>query len=392
MSRSRFPRLLLPLVPLAGLGCASPLSPTLVEIGRYPTGREPAAVAVADLDGDGRLDAAVANQVSGDVSVFLGQSAGRFSEASGSPFAAGPNPNDLAVADFDGDGAPDLALANHDSDRVTVLLARAGGWVPAAGGPLIVGVRPHPHGIAAGDLDGDGRPDLVLDSFEDDSVHLFWGDGAGGFRAGPVLRVGDHPYHKVRLADVDASGTLDVLTANLRGGDVTVILGDGKGGFQPAPGSPFAAGDAPFAVAAGDFEGDNAPDLAVASSASNSTGRGRDGLILLRGDGHGGFAPFAGSVEPLPTGAAPVAVAACDLDGDGRDEAITADYNGGGVTTASWREAGAVTHTRSVGSNPEALACADLDGDGREEMLVVLGGDDALVILGLTHGQERRTE
>ncbi len=177
-----------------------------------------------------------------------------------------------------------------------------------------------------------------------------------------------------------------MLTANLRSGDVTVLLGDGEGGFRPAPGSPFAAGDAPFAVAAGDFDGDGIPDLAVASSASNSTGRGRDGLILLRGDGHGGFAPFDGAVEPLPTGAAPVAVAACDLDGAGRDEAITADYNGGSVTTASWSEAGAVTPTRSVGSNPEALACGDLDGDGRDEVLVVLGGDDALVILKLVDG------
>ncbi len=387
MRDSRIPRLLLsPLVPLFGLGCASPLSPNLVEIARHPTGRGPAAVAVADLDGDGRLDAAVANAASGDVSVFLGQPAGRFSEVSGSPFAAGPNPNDLAVADFDGDGASDLALANHDSDRVTVLLARAGRWVPASAGPLIVGVRPHPHGIAAGDLDGDGRPDLALDSWEDDSVHLFWGDGDGGFRAGPVLQVGDHPYHKVRLADIDASGTLDVLTANLRGGDVTVLLGDGQGGFRPAPGSPFAAGDAPFAVTAGDFDGDGAADLAVASSASNSTGRGRDGLILLRGDGRGGLAPFGGSVQPLPTGAAPVAVAACDLDGDGRAEAITADYNGGSVTTASWREPGAVTRTVPVGRQPEGIACGDLDGDGLDEVLVVLGGADLLVILRLAAG------
>jgi hypothetical protein len=85
-----------------------------------------------------------------------------------------------------------------------------------------------------------------------------------------------------------------------------------------------------------------------------------------------------------------VAVAACDLDGDGRDEAITADYNGGGVTTASWREAGAVTHTRSLGRTPEALACGDLDGDRTDEVLVVLGGDDALVILKLVDGDEVR--
>ncbi|MCI0582737.1 MAG: VCBS repeat-containing protein [Chloroflexi bacterium] len=377
------PLRVLVLIALVGLPCGAAAPPlALVEAGRYACVGEPGSVAVADLDGDGRLDAVVANQASGMVSVFRGLGGGALAEARGSPFPAGPNPNDLAVGDFDSDGRPDLAIANHDSDRVTILLAGEAGFGARPAGPLVAGVRPHPHGIAAADLDGDGDLDLALDSWEDDTVRLFWGDGAGDFTpAAAALAVGPHPYQKVRLADVDGNGAADVLTADLEGSSVTVLLGDGRGGFRPAPGSPFPAGDAPFAVAAGDLDGDGAVDLAVTSSASNSTQRGRDGLALLRGDGRGGFAAWPGASLPLATGRAPVAVAACDLDGDGRVEAVTADYSGDSFTLARVTAQGVATSTHSAGRAPEDVACGDLDGDGRAELLVVLGGEDELVVL-----------
>lgn len=368
---------------LVALACAAAEPPSVLrEAARYACGRQPGSVAVADLDRDGRLDAVVANQASGTVSVFNGVGGGALAEAPGSPFPAGPNPNDLALGDFDGDGRPDLAVANHDSDRVTVLLAGDAGFAPRPAGPLAVDVRPHPHGLAAADLDGDSDLDLALDSWEDDTVRLFWSDGTGAFTpAASPLAVGPHPYQKVRLADVDGDGTADVLTPNLEGASVTVLLGDGRGGFQPAPGSPFAAGDAPFAVAAGDLDGDGALDLAVTSSASNSTGRGRDGLVLLRGDGRGGFTPFPGVANPLSTGSAPVAVAACDLDGDGRAEAATADYSGDTVTVVALGQGAPSIARHAVGRTPEDLACGDLDGDDRDELLVATSGDDALVVL-----------
>ncbi len=380
-ARPRSPRRL-GVAAFVALACAAAPPSALLEVARYPCGSEPGSVALADLDGDGRLDALVANQASGTVSVLRGIGDGVLAEAPGSPFAAGPNPNDLAVGDFDGDGRPDLAVANHDSDYVTVLLAGEASFAPRPAGALAVGVRPHPHGLAAADLDGDGDLDLALDSWEDDTVRLFWGDGTGAFLpAAAPLAVGPHPYQKVRLADVDGDGAVDVLTPDLEGGTVTVLLGDGHGSFQPAPGSPFAAGDAPFAVAAGDLDGDGALDLAVTSSASNSTGQGRDGLVLLRGDGRGGFAPYPGLANPVATGEAPVAVVTCDLDGDGRAEAATADYSGDSVTIVALGERSPSIARQAVGRTPEDIACGDLNGDGRDELLVATSGDDLLVVL-----------
>ncbi len=86
-------------------------------------GSSPGSLALADVNGDGKLDVVVANEKSNDVSVLLGDDRRGFSPARGSPFRAGPNPNDIAVGDFNRDGRPDLAIANHETQDVTVLLA-----------------------------------------------------------------------------------------------------------------------------------------------------------------------------------------------------------------------------------------------------------------------------
>ncbi len=88
----------------------------------FAVGRAPGSVLVEDLNGDGRLDLVVANEEGSNVSVLLDDGKGGFSPSCGSPFPAGPSPNDLASGDFNGDGRVDLAIANHETQHVTVLL------------------------------------------------------------------------------------------------------------------------------------------------------------------------------------------------------------------------------------------------------------------------------
>src|SRR6266849_2455137 len=123
----------------------------------FATGNGPVSVAVGDFNGDGRQDLAVANQNSNDVSVLVGNGDGSFQSPRN--FAAGSFLWSVAVGDFNRDGRPDLAVANQNSNNISVLInntpLRDVSFLPAqnftAGGT--------PVSVAVGDFNGDGVPD-----------------------------------------------------------------------------------------------------------------------------------------------------------------------------------------------------------------------------------------
>jgi hypothetical protein len=363
---------------LPGDGAGTAAAPS-----RFATGSAPGSVEVADLNGDGRPDLAVANEQSRNVTILLGDGRGGFTPAQGSPFAAGPEPNDIAISDLNRDGKLDLAFANHEAKYLTVLLGDGRGrFAPAPGSPFPVAVRPHTHGVATGDLNGDGNLDLLTDSWGDDQVAILLGDGKGGFKPGPFLAVGKHPYQRVRIADVNGDGRADVIATNLEGDDVTILLGEGQGGFKPSTGSPFPCGDSPFFVAIGDLNGDRRPDLAVVNAPGSTSDRhGRDGLTLLLGDGKGGFQKMAGS--PFGTGKVPNRLAIGDVNGDGvADVAVTyTDSDSIALFLMSRQGTVASSSTIAVGKRPKGIAIHDLNGDGKGDIVVADNGDNNVMVI-----------
>ena len=342
------------------------------------TGQSPGGVEAADLNEDSRPDLVVTNE-SGSVSIFLNDGGGRFHSPPASPFAAGPNPNDVAIADFNGDEKPDLAFANHDAHVVTVLLGDGSGrFAPAPSVP--VQSVPHPHGIAAADLDRDGHVDLMIDSWGHNELELLRGDGSGHFAEWQMVPVGRQPYQRPRIADVNRDGWPDLLASNLDSKDLSVVLG-GPRGFRPASGSPFAAGDGPFGLATGDFDGDGHLDVAVVNSPSSAVQSGRDGLTLLLGDGGGRFAKTPGS--PLETGPRPNRIATGDLDGDGHDDVVVSRPDDGSIVIFYLGAKAALLHREeiSVGKGAKGVAIADLDEDGRKDIAVTLQGASRLLLL-----------
>ena len=125
----------------------------------YPVGTNPRHLAVADFNGDLRPDLAVANLGNNTVKVLLRTDRSFAFEPA---IVVGDQPSNVAAADFNGDGRPDLAVNNYGSDTVSILLRNAAndGFTAEAGSPIQVGDGPL--GIALSDFDDDGATDLAV--------------------------------------------------------------------------------------------------------------------------------------------------------------------------------------------------------------------------------------
>jgi len=171
-------------------------------------------VATADLDGDAVLDLVVTNRslLPGSVSVLTGNGDGSFKDPV--PFMTGGLTRSVVVADFDGDGNPDLATANIDnyfgSSGVSVLLGNGDGTFHAA---TTFAIGRDPRSIAAADIDGDTVVDLVTANAFTLDVSLLLGNGDGSFRDAVHLLMGGGPT-SVALADLDGDAAPDFVTAN----------------------------------------------------------------------------------------------------------------------------------------------------------------------------------
>lgn len=337
-----------------------------------PAGPHPSMLVAVDLNHDSRPDLAIANLEEGTVTILLNDGGGRFHPAPGSPFDGGSQPNDFAVADFNHDGHPDLAVVNTQTPNISIFLGDGrGGFRLAAGSPVRTESHPHPHGVVAADFTGRGAIDLITDSWGRNQIEMLTGDGHGGFTPGPFFNVGKRPYQRLRSADLNGDGKPDIVTTNLDGDSVTVLLGDGHGGFHEAPGSPFATAPAPWEVAIADVNRDGKPDLVVIPYDRDAKTRGGSANVtVLLGDGAGRFTPLAGSPFSLGACVQPTDVAALDLThGPLLDIAVTC-FNSSHLALLTPEARGYRLDLRSMPGKPYGLAVADFFGTGKMSLAV----------------------
>ena len=347
------------------------------------TGHRPASIAVADLNHDHHPDLVVANFEDGTLSVLLGDGRGRFAPAPGSPFACGASPNDIAVADLNGDGNLDLVVANTGTPYLTVLLGDGRGkFTPTAHSPFATQSFPHVHGVVAADFIGDGKPAVVTDSWGHNQVLMLPGDGMGNLvPPGVLFATGKRPYERLRSADLNRDGRPDIVTTDMDDNAVSILLGDGHGGFRQPAGSPFPAGKAPWEVAIADFNRDGNLDLAVIPYDQDLTDARQLAVTVLLGDGRGGFVSHPERSAPLSLEGCrgPDRVAAGDVNGDGYPNiVVSCAQNNRLIVFWGSKEGVFARSIEDVQSGWSGLAVADLEGDGKSEIIVsngLLDGD-----------------
>jgi hypothetical protein len=240
-------------------------------------GAQPSAIAIGTFNsrnGDSNPGFVVTNFTDNRYSVFNGNGDGTFTEVTGSPFAmpaTGKGPVAMTVADFNGDGNPDLAIVNQTTKNVTILEGNGDGtFKEFQNSPL--GVGNLPVAIANGTLDGSNGPALAIVNQQDNTVSVYLGNGDGTFFAASQSPLQtDSTPSGVAIADLAQSSTGGIVVTNTAVGTVTVFADLGSGLFTSA--IEPAAGTNPVAVLAGAFTNSAFPDVVVTNNISNADGQ-----------------------------------------------------------------------------------------------------------------------
>jgi hypothetical protein len=318
-------------------------------------GTTPRDIVTGDIDGDGDVDFVTANAGSNNVSVFLNDGRGHFTQAAGSPVAAGLNDRALALGDLNGDGKLDIVTANASINTLAVLLGDgAGGFIAAPGSPIATGSVPFD--LTLGDFNGDHVLDIAVTNAGSNTVSILLNNGHGQFTnaAGSPVAVGSIP-RGVASGDLDGDGDTDLAVVNSSNNNVSILLNDGHGAFTNATGSPVATGGSvPFAVKLADVDGDHDLDMLVTNASSNT-------VSVLINDGHASFTSDIGS--PFATGGnSPRDVTTGDFDEDGDLDMVVSNTNSSTVTTLTNTTATQTTGTTGDDSFTAAGAIQSIFG------------------------------
>lgn len=320
---------------------------------------------LADLDGDGALDI---HAIQYGLTVYNNRN-----EAT-AEFRTPPSHYSLVgatratVADFDGDGSPDVAVTSMAEDSLFVIKNEGDGSGRLKSGISVPSVRPYE--VVSGDFNGDGVPDLATASISngDFGVHFGLGDGTARFDSPMLYSDPNCSGRSMAAADFNSTGRPDII-GTVGADSIALCLNQGGGNF----GAPitYAAGTYTTSLAVGDFNKDGRPDVVVSNGSSND--------VTVHWNNGAGF----DEAVHYTTGTFPYAVTVADLNQDGfADFAVTNRDDASVSVFLNHLGAGfAKSADYQVGLTPISLQAGDINSDGAPDLVTANAGGDGVSIL-----------
>jgi hypothetical protein len=334
------------------------------------TSNDLAGGTMADVNGDGKLDAVLVDQASpGNVWTLLGNGDGTFQTPT-SVALNGSAGYGVVFADFNGDGLLDLADADYNTGQLTVYLATSATTYANSVSYTTPDAVYNACSITAGDLTGDSKPEIVSANCYSDNLSVYVNNGDGSFQNAkyynPALNAAGGAFadvypEAVTIADVNGDGKADVISSNDYSSDLTILLGNGDGTLQE-PTVGYATGGYPYTPAiVADFNGDGFADLMVPNSFN---------LVYLKGYGDGTFRSALNYYSPITDNNFPysLGIATGDFNGDGIPDFVIGNCCDStlGVTVFLSRRDGSMQAGVNYGGGLLFyVAVADFNGDGK---------------------------
>jgi len=342
------------------------------------TENSPLGIALGDFDGDGKPDMVVSINNGGygtAVSVYRNTSSpGTISFAAAADFTVGQGADGVAIADFDGDGKLDIATANATDDNISVLLNTSTvGSISFAAELSLTGSH-NPHRIVVADIDGDGKPDIVVtnNGSAGISFSVFRNTSTSGslsFAAKVDFTITQYP-DPIAIGDIDGDGKPDVIVTVASSNDIVSVFRNtsSAGSISFAARVDSSTGAMPLGVVAFDVDGDGKTDIVEGN-------RGPKTISVFRNLSSVGTISLASPID-FPTGDQPGYLTSWDLDKDGKadiivpsgTEKVVSIYRN--TSTSGFISLDTRVDLASDSGSVQA-AVADIDGDGEPDIAVV---------------------